>query len=218
MKNVLLSVVVIAMLVAGGVGGTLAGWQDEEYGEYCFTAGMLDLQIDLDGDVFEPFSDDPQNPRDIICEDGIEPGDSGDVMVSMHVYSDPYGEDYYTLVTINATNLQDSDNGGVGPEIQAGDQTTGNPGAGEGELDDFLLITLSWDYNCDNVSDAVFWGPDTHANLIQEPPITLALYHCETCCVVIDWELAGYGSDQSPDSEVNLCMTDSLGGHIVFTA
>ena len=218
MKNILLSVVVIAMLVAGGVGGTLAGWQDEEYGEYCFTAGSLDLQIDLNGEVFEPFSDDLQNPRDIICEDGLEPGDSGNVSVSMHVISDPAGEGYYTLVTVDVSSLQDCDNGPAGPEVQAGDNTTGIPGADEGELDDFLMITLSWDEDCNGTPDTLIVGPVTYASLVSGAPITLCLFSCENCCVIVEWELAGYGSAQSPDSEVNLCMTDSLGGRVTFTA
>ena len=218
MKNIILSLMMVAVLVTAGVGGVFAGWEEDEVAGYCFGAGMMNLEIDLDGKIYDPFSDDLGSPRKIICAEGIEPGDNGKVTVSLHVTSDPSSADYYTTVAIGASSLLDDENTLVKPEETAGDTTPGSAGIGGGELDDFLVITLWWDTDNDGTGDVQIWTGTYAALVSQSQPVTLCLRSCETHYVLVEWELADYGSTQSPDSEVNKCMTDSLGGRITFHA
>ena len=60
MRNIFLSVVIVAALVVAGIGGTLADWTEDDSGDYCFSAGYLNLRVDK-GQM-----DDPNNPGEFL--------------------------------------------------------------------------------------------------------------------------------------------------------
>jgi predicted ribosomally synthesized peptide with SipW-like signal peptide len=98
-----------------------------------FTAGIIDLEVDVDdvyynGVPFPMFSVHPD----------IKPCFEDEVTLSLHLTEDSNDADI--LLSLNVT--EDDDNGIVEPEADAGDQSDG---AGMGELDDFIWIKIWWD-------------------------------------------------------------------------
>lgn len=104
------------------------------------------LEKDIDGDVYFNFSD-------------VKPGDFGENTISLTVYDN----DAYVCAVVD--NLENYDNGCTGPELKAeeaaygeGNETCGDTGLGEGELQDNLLMTVWEDADCDNVLDSQIPG------------------------------------------------------------
>ncbi|UCH42967.1 MAG: hypothetical protein JSW16_00020 [Dehalococcoidales bacterium] len=232
MRNILLSVVVVAALVVAGIGGTLADWVEDDHGSYCLTAGYLNLRVDIDGNwIMEgPYTAD-QDPEgvgvpmayyaddlgELICESGIEPGDSDETTLSFHIYGDTSITG--AKVTVSGT-IESLENTVVEPEITAGDRTFG-AGPDQGELDDFMQIMIWLELDGDNTYEdgEVLLYEGSWAGLIaclENDPSQLEfeLVKCVTYYVGFAWELPGY--DEEPD--VNQCMTDSIGGTVTFTA
>ena len=232
MRNILLSLVMVAVLVAGGVGGVFADWVEDDESGYCWTAGSLNLKIDIGG--IGGIVYDQQDVPDIICESGLEPGDCGEETVSFHIEGDP-ASGYYANLTISGT-CDNKENGMIEPEETAGDTTGGIPGMGNGELGDYLVLKLWCDdgdniFQMDEHPGILFYGTfnDLMDDIANNPSmLTAQLDICTVYYLGIEWEIAGYGvtyfehSDgtgitPSPADEVNQCMTDSLSGNIYFT-
>lgn len=89
---------------------------------------------DLSGELFFNFLD-------------VKPGDYGENTISLHVINNP------AWLCAEVANVTNADNACEPPEVQAGDTTCGNPGVGEGELQDNLLFTVWRDTDCDNILD-----------------------------------------------------------------
>jgi len=178
-KKILISLSVIAFVAAIVIGGTTAYFSDTETSTgNVFTAGTLDLKVgsqchynemecidgawvgqtggypeagtacacswlekDLDGDLFFNFGD-------------VKPGDEGENTISLTVYDN----DAYLCAYVK--NLVNRENGCNAPEFKAetalygaGNETCGDPGIGEGEMQDNLYVTIWRDKDCDNVLD-----------------------------------------------------------------
>ena len=151
-KQILLSILVVATLVALVSGATFAYFSDTETSSgNTFTAGTLDLTIDnecyyndekldectwglrsLDGEKFFNFND-------------VKPGHHGEDTISLHVTNDAW-------VCVRVYNLKNYENGCNEPEGYV-DGTCGNPGEGEGELQDHLFFTVWRDDDCNNKLD-----------------------------------------------------------------
>lgn len=107
MKKILISLSVIAAAAAVIVGATTAFFSDTETSMgNTFTAGTLDLEVDIDGVVYNPLD------RTIFSADDIKPGDDGEETISLHVQNDACG-----FVTFALT--EDKDNKCTEPELGA---------------------------------------------------------------------------------------------------
>lgn len=142
-------------LIGIGLGaGTLAYFSDVEAAEGTFTAGSLDLKVDLnstywkwDGNVYyHNFSEKDLDPQvDYFWQlDDVKPGDWGEMTISLHLYDNPGHLWFEVDVT------EDDDNGITEPESEAGDTTDG---AGAGELDEYIWVMIWRDDDCDNMWD-----------------------------------------------------------------
>lgn len=223
MRNILLSLVMVAVLVAGGVGGTLADWRESDHGDYCWDAGYLNLVIDFDG-----VEVDLDYVGDLICENDIEPGDCGEETLSFHLKGAPASGHYGTLAVTGT--LDDFENTCVEPEKTAGD--TSQAAEDDGELDNVLGIKM-WVDDGDNVWE---WGEciiycGTFADLVtcasSLDPIVIPLDICTDYYLGVKWVLPYYDTTYwggpctygpFTEAQINQAMTDSLSGIVTFTA
>ena len=247
MKNVFLSVVIIAALAVAGVGGTLAQWQvDPVEGDYNWDAGYLDLKIDVEGIWLVP--DATGHVGSLINEDSIMPGQTGHTTFSLHAEAAP-ATGYHANLTVTGT-ADNFEYDVKNPELVAGDDST-TGGSNDGELADFLVIKLWWDEGStpgwqgrtedpqegDNLyqhfETPIYWG--TFADLITANQLetqVLELAICEVIYIGLDWTLADYGVSYAGHAgwpsitpstaagvsgNVNQCMTDALDGTITLT-
>lgn len=122
-KKILISLSVIGAVAALAVGGTIAYFSDVETSTgNTFTAGELDLIVDIDGEPFNPL-----DGRPFFTLRDMKPGDSGEETISLTVEDNPA----CGFVDINITS--DLDNSCNEPE------EADEPGCGlddVGELND----------------------------------------------------------------------------------
>ena len=93
-KKILISLSVIGAVAAIAVGGTIAYFSDTETSKgNTFTAGELDLLVDIDGKVYNPFSIyTGVGPAGMIFKaEDMKPGDDGEETISLHVDNDACG-------------------------------------------------------------------------------------------------------------------------------
>ena len=236
MRNIFLSVVIVAALVVAGIGGTLADWTEDDHGDFCWYAGFLNLKVDraqagepvyimqladfdIDGNTILDdwyYADDLGT---IICDHNMEPGNGGEETLSFHIEGDSTiaGAD----LTVTGT-LTQAENGMQEPEITAGDNTPL-----EGELADFLYIRIWVEEDGNNVYNE---GPTecilyegTLAGLVACAGSGVPSFYLEKCNVYflgVQWELAHYtdaGVIAPANANVNQCMTDKIDGTVIFT-
>jgi predicted ribosomally synthesized peptide with SipW-like signal peptide len=141
-KKILISLSVIAAVAAIAIGGTIAYFSDTETSTgNTFTAGSLDLIVDIDGVDHNPLT----GPIFTLAD--MKPGDTGEKTISLKVDNNPA----CGLVNINLTS--DLDNTCTEPEI--GDEpacATSPTGieVGSGELNDQVQFIIFSDPDCDN--------------------------------------------------------------------
>jgi len=226
MKKITISLAIIAIVSAVSIGATVAYFDDTEISSgNTFSAGTLDLQIDLQCD--QPgcsFS-----LRDLLDERAffnicdIKPGDSNEVTISWHVY------DNTAWARIKLANIFDWENGCNEPEDIL-DDTCLDPGLGQGELDDYLIFTL-W---MDEGSLAGWQCPENFPhcptdllegdNLLNGIETLLATKTASELIagVILPGELSGaytyyLGMQWDVAPEVgNIIQTDSLSGKIIM--
>lgn len=140
MRKILISLVIISLISVIVIGATKAYFSDlERSTNNRMTAGSLDLKIDLQcEDTNCDFSLRDLNGEVFFYDCDIKPGDSGEVTISWHVDNNAWAR-------IRLAEIVDYENGCEEPEREAGDLTCGDPGNGEGELDDHLLFTFWMD-------------------------------------------------------------------------
>jgi predicted ribosomally synthesized peptide with SipW-like signal peptide len=145
-KKVLISLSVIGVVAAIAIGGTIAYFSDVETSTgNTFTAGTLDLIIDIDG-VLQP------NPfvGPIFEQEDMKPGDNGEKTLSLHVDNDACG---FISIAIDT----DFDNTCTEPEGKDEDPAGGVCDA-DGELNDEVNWVIwrdegsveGWQCNTDN--------------------------------------------------------------------
>jgi hypothetical protein len=130
-------------------------------------------------------------------EGDVKPGDKGEETLSFHVYdNDAYLCKYFR---VNPDN--DKDNGCNEPE-DLEDESCGDPGVGEGELDENMKL-LIWEDDGDNVYEAgeriIFEG------LASQLPTVIDLEELEestTAYIGIQWSV--------PSTVGNIIQSDSL--------
>ena len=236
MKKIILSLSIVVAVAAIVVGATTAYFSDtEESVGNTFTAGALDLKVDsechyngmtcseegywtdaagniyeelgpcdcnwlekdLDGDIFFNFTD-------------VKPGDEGENTISLTVY------DNDAWLCAYVENLVNRDNGCNDPESEV-DGTCGDPGVGEGELQDNIHLKIWYDVSdleeatpCDNiwqeeelvlVDGATINGNNGVWPLGQLPG-------GEKTCLGVGWSV--------PNAVGNIIQTDSVTGDISF--
>jgi len=140
MKKILTSLSIIGLVAAMAISATMSYFNDTETSTgNTFTAGSIDLKIDLQcpGGGCN-FSLRDLNGESFFHEYDIKPGDTGEVTISWHVTSnDAWGR-------IRLADLIDYENDCNEPEGDV-DTSCGDPGLGEGELDDYLEFTFWMD-------------------------------------------------------------------------
>jgi len=229
MKKILVSVSIIAAVAAVVVGATTAFFSDTETSVgNTFTAGAIDLTIDSHAtyngqswatSTWELKDLNPTSDKFFNFTD-VKPGDSGENTISLHVLNND------AWVCAAVSNLANAENGCTEPEsdVNSGnDKTCGNPGVGEGELQNNLVFTIWKD---DGVSPT---SPEGKCDNIHQPnePILLSghpvngvlpvydsttgggpLAGGQTSCLGVAWNL--------PAATGNEVQTDSMTGDISF--
>lgn len=230
MKKILISLMMIAVVIGlVGAGGSIANWVEDEEADYCFDAGFLDLEIDINGTWV-----DPGTVAELFCEGTIEPGNSGEVTLSLHIYSDSL------TATLNVTGTCVSlENVCLEPEGTAGDPSWPwiSPYDTDGELGDYLMLFLWWDWGSDPGWQGAADGDEGEGdNVWQEgEPVIFTgnlselceegmtgcevdLTMCDTVYIGIAWNMLTYAEAEALQMpSPNICMTDSLAGTITFT-
>jgi len=138
MKRILISLSIIGIVAAIGIGGTIAYYHDTETSTgNTFTAGSIDLKVDLqceNGVCGFPLKD--LTGDHFFSECDIKPGDSGEVTISFHVY------DNNAWGRIGLADVHDWEYGCTEPEEEYPDPTCDSPGDGLGELSQYLTFTI----------------------------------------------------------------------------
>ena len=148
-KKILMSFGVIAIVAAIAIGGTVAYFSDTETSTgNTFTAGSIDLKIDLDRDGVHVW-----DLKDLVAEadkffnyTDVKPGDDGELTVSAHVYNNPAWGCFYVDPNV------DSDVTCTEPELSTVDPDcfVVGPATTNGELDDYLIFRI-WKDNGNNI-------------------------------------------------------------------
>lgn len=132
MKKILMSVLTIGVVSIVTFGATQAYFSDQETSTgNTFTAGTLDLTIDLNGDWVNPWTGPFFNESD------MKPGDQVEKTISLHVDNDAW-------LCLDIDQTSDNDNGCNEPEDIV-DDSCESPGPDQGELDDNLEVLIWWD-------------------------------------------------------------------------
>lgn len=135
MKRVLvflLTLGLVALLVGAGLAAYFSDIETSE--ENTFTAGTLDLQVGgLDNLATGTFA-----------VSNLKPGDQRKGTFKLENTGSIEG--YIDLENVNVTNFE---NTCVEPELEAGDESCGNPGPGQGELQNVVNLRLWVDDGCD---------------------------------------------------------------------
>ncbi len=119
MKKLIGLGVAVAVIIALVTTGTMAKFSDTETSEdNQFTAGIIDLEIDCDGDTTFAVTDDPL-PKifNYLPATDIKPGDDGEVTLSLHLKTDSNDADLWIKV-LDLENF-----GGLNPEPEQEEET-----------------------------------------------------------------------------------------------
>jgi predicted ribosomally synthesized peptide with SipW-like signal peptide len=207
MKNVVLSIMVLAALVAAGIGGTLADFSDIEKSEdNYFSVGALDLRVSVDGVEY----DDPDVP--IICTSGgAWPCCSKDSLFDLHNTGSGQQEFAYAYIHIKDVVCDEAPtdkhpNGRTEPEDVAenggwiGNVWTSGVGAlgQDCTLGDYIEVYIEYDLDGDGTLDPVIGNP------IWGDPGTVYLND-----LVCDWmELGILNNCETRDGKISLHISD----------
>ena len=227
MKKTIISLSIIGVVAAIAIGATVAYFNDVETSTgNTLSAGTLDLKIDFQCD--RPGCD--FSLRDLVGqpffnECDVKPGDSGEATISWHVYFND------AWARIRLAEIYEYENGCSDPEIEADDSDCGDPGLGEGELDDNLTFTFWMDegatagWQCpadsngpcpadelegDNILNGVetILATKTATELLQGVELPYQLEGSTTYYLGMRWEI--------PGSTGNIAQGDSLLGKVIM--
>jgi predicted ribosomally synthesized peptide with SipW-like signal peptide len=219
-KRILISLSVIGVVAAIAVGGTIAYFSDTETSTgNTFTAGQLDLIVDINGTDQNPLTQTLFNLPD------MKPGDSGEVTLSLGVDDNP------SCGFVDIVVYDDFDNTCTEPEeddeFDCASSPTGTE-AGSGELND-TVIWMIWKDDgignggiaCNNIMDgeetALVSGPLTtsiNAYGIDELPI----YPSKVCYGVAYCFGTWTGTTCDGSQVNNASQSDSFKGDLTITA
>ena len=174
-KKILISLSVIGAVAAIAIGGTIAYFSDTETSTgNTFTAGSIDLKIDLQTDEMnnvESFELVDLNGRKLFEYQDVKPGDSGEMTVSGHVYNNDACGRYRIDGIVN------DDNGITEPEDEVDGIINGSDGTTDGDLDDYLMFRIWVDWGqtpgWQNATSTVDpYEGDNEYQVDYEPPVT----------------------------------------------
>lgn len=190
-KKILISLSIIGVVAAIAIGATTAFFSDVEESEgNTFTAGTLDLEVN------------DKNPvtNALIEFSDIKPGDSGSKVIKMCNTGTIKGG-----IVMCIKNLKNYENGCTEPEgPPTPDNTCSNPGEGEGELGEYLKVTITWDGCPPHEETLNSWASGTWKCI---DGLDLNPGQCRTC--TIDWEM--------PTTTGNIIQSDSATFDLEFT-
>lgn len=166
-KKIILSSSLIVAVVALAIGATYSYFSDTETSTgNKFVAGKFNLQIDntchyngkvCTGGVWEGTTEPclcTWAAKDLTNElffdfPDVKPGDTGEDTISLHI------DDNDAWICAELLNIKNFENGCDSPENKVDDVATscGDPGEGQGELQNNLFFTVWKDTDCDNVLD-----------------------------------------------------------------
>ena len=177
MRKILLSILTIALVVTATAGATRAQYSDTETSTgNTFTSGSLDLDVDgNNGTNTVKFT-----------VTGMKPGSQPKGTYHLNNVGSIPG--YLDIENISVTS---NENSCVDPESDAGDSSCGNPGAGEGELQDVVNLRLFEDNDCDGwigAGETVFYNGMTGSvagNYERNKQINAGGFTCVTA--IFDW-------------------------------
>jgi len=209
-----LLVVGVAVVIA--ISGTIAYFSDTEISNgNSFAAGTLDLKVtdnctyngqpvqkctwqetDLTNQLFFNYGD-------------VKPGDQGENTISLHVHDNP------AWVCAQISNFNNYENGCNNPETKASDTTCGNPGQGQGELQNYLKLNVWRDVDCNNIQDPGEQLIIDNQSLAAASVWAIADKNTGTgpitnTCIGVKWNV--------PADTGNIIQGDSLTGDISFNA
>lgn len=236
-KKILISLSVIAGIAAIVIGATTAYFSNTEKSEgNTFIAGAIDLKIDNEchyngnvckNGIWQGNSPYPEPGTPCSCtwsladwQDGtaifnfsdIKPGDWGEDTISLHVDTNP------AWVCAEISNIKNFENGCNPPEAKV-DQSCGNSGEGEGELQDNLFFNVWMDngagnHACNNIldEDERYILVDAKATDVKWPiaDSTTGGQPIQSTCIGVEWFV--------PDNANNIIQGDSVTGDITFKA
>jgi predicted ribosomally synthesized peptide with SipW-like signal peptide len=137
--RIFVSLSIIVIVGAAAIGGTLAYFNDIETSiGNTFAAGEIDLKIDFHCKIPTGcgWSLRDLHGEHFFSECDVKPGDSKEGTISFHVYNNnAWGR-------IRLTDVYNYENSCSEPESAYPDLTCGDPGDGEGELDDYLTFSI----------------------------------------------------------------------------
>jgi len=215
-KKIILSLIMILAVSAIAIIGTTAYFSDTEISTgNTFSAGEFNLLIDstcsyngesqasctwlekdLAGELFFNFND-------------VKPGDFGEDTISLHIINNP------AWLCAEVKNITNNDNNCNKPEQNDGDTTCGNPGPGEGELQNNLKFTV-WKDDCDNIlenDETIILNNQPAQNgiwAIADSSNGNPISGDTTICYGLKWNV--------PLSVNNIIQTDSISGDIKISA
>lgn len=198
MIKILKSVLVIVAVAALATGATGAYFYDNERSvDNSFTSGTLDLKID-GGDVNVVMFN---NITDLV------PG--GPDQVGTVTLKNAGSIDGY--LDLGPITVSSQENGCLPPEIAKGDGTCGNPGIGQGELQNVVNLSLFWDGNCDGIlngsDSSLYNGPagSVPASIEVNKPLASGAQQCVS---------TRFSWPSGPDD--NLAQGDTMGFGVNF--
>lgn len=155
MTKILLRLGVIGALALAATSGTGAFFSDTESSTgNTFSAGAIDLQIDNESYYNGAFNEGTSWELKDLGEGDfffnfldLKPDDEGEDTISLHVNNN----DAWACMDIEIT--ENTDNGCTEPEAEDGDATCGDPGLGEGELQNEINFVW-WHDDGDNVLES----------------------------------------------------------------
>jgi len=129
MRKILFSILTIGLVASVAFGATRALFADTETSEgNTFSAGTLDLKVDD--------KDDPNVVH--VTLTNMKPGDTASYQWILSNAGNLAGKPW-----IEITNLKNYENGCNEPELDVPDSTCDDPGLGDGELGEYLMMQLN---------------------------------------------------------------------------
>ncbi|MBA7602675.1 hypothetical protein ES703_09771 [subsurface metagenome] len=192
MKKIIGLGIAVAVVIALVTTGTFALFSDTETSSpNTFTAGIIDLEIDCDGDtVFTP-TDDPPEIFNYLPASDIKPGDDGEVTLSLHLKTGSNDADLWMQVQ-NLNNY-----GGVLSEPEE-EEENGTP---DDDIASEILVKL-WIDDGDNIWEdgEVVLYDDTLSGLTAKLTVQLDAVASTTYYVGWSWELpSAVGNEHQGD-------------------
>jgi len=203
MKKIINAFSFIAIIIGVVLGATGAYFTDTETSPTnVFAAGTLDLTTDIGQYTTLP-----------IQVTNIKPGDFGTSTIRLKNVGTITGD----IIATKINKTEDKENGCNPPETLVDNMGCENPGAGQGELDDYLKLTIWADTNGNGVLDGIetYFASSSQSlsslnGITFLPSAEVSLSADQTADIKVKWEA-------DPDHlGGNIFQSDSTGFSITF--